>query len=283
MRKDTLGDSKRASEDSEGRYAAINGLHMYYEVHGSGRPLVLLHGGLSGIGTSFGRLLPTLAETRQGIAVELQAHGRTADIDRPLTMEQMAEDTVALLDHLSIENADVFGYSVGAAVALQIAIRHPERVGKLVLVSVAFDAAGFHPRLLENMANLQPEHLVGSPFEEEYRTIAPRPEDWPRLIEKVKELDARTSDVPAETIRSVHAPVLIVVGDSDIVRPEHAVEMFRLLGGGVMGDLVAPPASQLAVLPGTTHISVVERANLLLPMISAFLEAPMPEREEASR
>lgn len=283
MSETTTGRPSGTNEAAEGRYASVNGLDMYYEVHGTGSPLVLLHGGLSGIGTSFGRLLPSLAETRQVIAVELQAHGRTADIDRPLTMEQMAEDTIALLDQLSIENADFFGYSVGAGVALRIVIRHPQRVGKLVLASVTYDNAGLHPGLLENMAKLQPEHLAGSPFEEEYRTIAPRPEDWPTLIQKVKDLDASTSDLPAETIRSIRAPALIVIGDSDIIRPEHAVELFRLLGGGVMGDLVGLPASQLAVLPGTTHISIVERANLLLPMITAFLDDPTPERAQSDR
>jgi pimeloyl-ACP methyl ester carboxylesterase len=257
--------------------APVNGLRMYYEIHGSGRPLVLLHGALSAIGTSFGMLLPTLAETRQVIAVEQQAHGRTADIDRPLTIEQMAEDTAALLKHIGIEQADFFGYSMGAGIALQIAIKHPDLVRKLVLAAVTYNSNGFHPGLLAGMEQLQPEHLAGTPFQEEYARTAPKPEDWPELIAKVKQMNRQIPDWPAEAIQSIKAPTMIIIGDSDIIRPEHAVEMFRLLGGGVPGDNVGLPNSQLAVLPGTTHVTLILRAEWLLSMITAFLDAPMPE------
>jgi pimeloyl-ACP methyl ester carboxylesterase len=253
----------------------VNGLQMYYEIHGTGRPLVLIHGGLSATETSFGKLLPSLAETRQVIAVELQAHGRTADIDRPLSYMQMAEDTVALLRQIGVQHADFFGYSVGAGVALQIAILHPDIVRKLVLAAVTYTPDGFHPGLIEGMENLQPEMLFGTPFYEEYTRIAPRPADWPRLVDRVKQLDREFKGWPAETVRSLKAPVLLIIGDSDIVRPEHAVEMFRLLGGGVAGDNVGLPKSQLAVLPGTTHITLVYRADLLLAIIPPFLDAPL--------
>jgi pimeloyl-ACP methyl ester carboxylesterase len=261
----------------QGKYASVNGLNMYYEIHGTGRPLVLLHGALSAIDTSFGKVLPSLAETRQVIAVELQAHGRTADIDRPLTIEQMAEDTAALISHLGIEHADIFGYSMGAGIALQLAIRHPDLVRKLVLAAVTYNKGGFHPGLLEGNENLKPEDLAGSPFQQEYARIAPHPEDWPALIAKVKQMNRQIPDWPAENIQAIKAPTLIIIGDSDIVRPEHAVEMFRLLGGGVAGDIAGLPNSQLAVLPGTTHVTLVERADWLVSMITAFLDAPMPE------
>lgn len=262
---------------TQGKYASVNGLNMYYEIHGAGRPLVLLHGALSAIGTSFGKLLPALAETRQVIAVEQQAHGRTADIDRPLTIAQMAEDTAALLSHIGIEHADIFGYSMGAGIALQIAIGHPDLVHKLVLAAVTYNNDGFHPGLLAGMEHLKPEDLVGSPFQEEYARIAPKPEDWPRLVAKVKQLNRQIPDLPAEAIQTIKAPTLIIIGDSDIVRPEHAIEMFRLLGGGVAGDVVGLPISQLAVLPGTTHVTLVERTDWLLSMITSFLDAPIPE------
>jgi pimeloyl-ACP methyl ester carboxylesterase len=261
----------------QGKYASVNGLNMYYEIYGAGRPLVLLHGALSAIGTSFGKVLPTLAETRQVIAVEQQAHGRTADIDRPLTIAQMAEDTAALLSHLGIEHADFFGYSMGSGIALQIAIKHPDLVRKLVLAAVTYNKDGFHPGLLAGMENLQPEDLVGSPFHEEYVRTAPNPEDWPRLVAKVKRMNRQIPDLPAEAIQSIKAPTLLIIGDSDIVRPEHAVEMFRMLGGGVAGDVVGLPHSQLAVLPGTTHVTLVERADWLVSMSMAFLDAPMSE------
>ena len=258
-------------------YAAVNGLTMYYEIHGAGQPLVLLHGAFSAIGTSFGALLPELAKTRQVIAVELQAHGRTADIDRPLSLEQMADDTAAALRHLRIAQADIFGYSLGAGVALQLAIRHPNVVRKLVLASVTYTKSGFHPGLMEGMENMTADAMVGSPWHEEYTRIAPHPEDFATLFAKKTQMDRGIQDVPSETIAAITAPTLLIIGDSDIIRPEHAVELFRLLGGGVAGDLAGLPKSQLAVLPGTTHVTLVQRADLLLPIISPFLDAHMPE------
>lgn len=166
-------------------YASVNGVQMYYEIHGAGRPLVLLHGALSAIDSSFGAVLPALAGTRQVIAVEQQAHGRTAEIDRPLTIRQMAEDTAAALRRLGISEADFFSYSIGAGIALQIAIQHPNLVRKLVVASVTYNNDGFHPGLLAGMESLQPEHLAGSVWQEEYVRIAPKPEDWPTLIAKV--------------------------------------------------------------------------------------------------
>jgi pimeloyl-ACP methyl ester carboxylesterase len=260
-----------------GSYVEVNGLNMYYEIHGTGEPLVLLHGAFSAIGTSFGNVLPDLAKTRQVIAFEMQAHGRTADIDRPLSMEQMADDTVAALRQLGIENADFFGYSMGASVALQVAIRHPEVVRKLVLASVTYNKSGVHPGLMEGLAEMKPEMMFGSPWHEEYMRIAPNPEDFATLFAKKTQMDREIQDLPAETIESIEAPTLLIIGDSDIVRPEHAVEMFRLLGGGVMGDLAGLPNSRLAVLPGTTHVTLVERADWLLSMVTEFLDAPMPE------
>ncbi len=277
MTKSTIEHSNERSKDAKGSYASVNGLEMYYEIHGTGEPLVLLHGALSAIGTSFGKLLPVFAETRQVIAVEQQAHGRTADIDRPLTIAQMAEDTAALLQYIGIEHVDIFGYSMGSGIALQIAIKHPDLVRKLVPAAVTYNNDGFHPGLIAGMESLKPEHMAGTPWQEEYARIAPKPEDWSTLVAKVKQLNRQIPDLPPEAIQSIKAPTLIIIGDSDIVRPEHAVEMFRLLGGGVPGDSVGLPNSQLAVLPGTTHVTLVQRADWLLSMIPAFLDAPMPE------
>ena len=258
-------------------YAPVNGLQMYYEVHGTGQPLVLLHGAFSAIGTSFGGLLPGLAKTRQVIAFELQAHGRTADIERPMSLEQMADDVAAALGHLGIERADIFGYSMGAGVALHLVMRHPEVVRKLVLASVTYSLNGIHAGLMEGLGEMKPEMMVGSPWHEEYMRIAPHPEQFARLFAKKGQMDRGIQDVPAETIRAIQAPTLLIIGDSDLVRPEHAVEMFRLLGGGVFGDTPAGlPKSQLAVLPGTSHVTVVQRVDMLLAMIPPFLDAPMP-------
>jgi pimeloyl-ACP methyl ester carboxylesterase len=258
-------------------YAPVNGLEMYYEIHGSGgTPLVLLHGAFSAIGTSFEALLPGLAQTRQVIAFELQAHGRTADIDRPLSLEALADDVAAALRHLGVPQADLFGYSMGAAVALQVAIRHPEVVRKLVLASVTYTLAGMHPSLMEGLGEMQPEMMHGSPWHEEYLRIAPNPDGFATLFAKKSAMDRGIRDIPADAIRAIAAPTLLIIGDSDIVQPEHAVEMFRLLGGGVAGDIAGLPRSQLAILPGTTHVTVVSRADLLLPMLPPFLDAPLP-------
>jgi pimeloyl-ACP methyl ester carboxylesterase len=258
-------------------YVPVNDLQMYYEIHGTGQPLVLLHGAFSAIGTSFGQLLPALAESRQVVAFELQGHGRTADIDRPLTLEGLADDVAAAIDQLGLGSADIFGYSTGAAVALHLVLRHPEVVRKLVLASVTYTMAGVHPGLMEGLGEMTPEMMHGSPWHDEYVRIAPRPEDFPRLFAKKTEMDRQIKDLPADAISSIKAPTLLIIGDSDLVRPEHAVEMFRLLGGGVFGDTPAGlPNSQLAILPGTSHVTVVNRADLLLPMITSFLDAPMP-------
>jgi len=259
-------------------YASVNGLKMYYEIHGTGQPLILLHGAFSAIGTSFEKVLPGLAKTRQVIAFELQGHGRTADIDRPLTLEGMADDVAAALQQLGIERADIFGYSLGAAVALHVAIRHPNVLRKLVLASVSYNLSGIHPGLMEGLGDMKPEMMFGSPWHDEYTRIAPNPENFATLFAKKSQMDRGIQDVPAETIRAIKAPTLLIIGDSDLVRPEHAVEMFRLLGGGVFGDTPAGlPNSQLAVLPGTSHVTVVYRADLLLSIIPPFLDAPMPE------
>jgi pimeloyl-ACP methyl ester carboxylesterase len=276
MKKST-DNSKTINEESRSGYASVNGLNMYYEIHGTGQPLVLLHGAFSAIGTSFGKLLPSLAKSRQVIAVELQGHGRTADIDRLLTLEGMADDTAALLQQLGMERADIFGYSMGAGVALHLAIRHPDMPRKLVLASITYNINGFLAGLLDGLANMTPDMFFGSPWHEEYTRLAPRPEDFARLFAKKTQMDRQLKDLPAETIQAIKAPTLLIIGDSDLVRPEHAVAMFRLLGGGVFGDTPAGlPNSQLAVLPGTSHVTVVDRTDWLVSMIDAFLDAPMP-------
>jgi pimeloyl-ACP methyl ester carboxylesterase len=256
-------------------YAPVNGLQMYYEIHGAGHPLVMLHGGLETIAFSLGgSLLPSLAETRQVIAIEQQGHGHTADIDRPLTYEQMTEDTAALLRYLEITDADVFGYSMGGMTALGLATRHPELVRKLVIVSAPFNNDGMRSENLAGMQSLTPDLLEGSPQESAYLRAAPNPSDWSTLLFKMGPLQRDFKGWAAEAIRASAAPTLFVFGDSDAIPLDHVVELFRLRGGDVNGDFAGVPASRLAILPGTTHLSMMTRADVLLPMVSAYLDAP---------
>jgi pimeloyl-ACP methyl ester carboxylesterase len=262
-------------------YAPVNGLSMYYEVYGLGRPLILLHGAYQTIDT-LGPILPALAATRRVIAIEQQGHGHTADVDRPLTYEQMADDTAALLQHVGIDGADIFGFSMGGATALQLAIRHPASVRKLVVASAGYTSDSMHAAALEMFPSITPELFTGTPMEEAYLRNAPNPRDFPRLVEKLKQLDTTEFAWAADDIRAIAAPTMIVVGDSDVVRLEHAVELFRLLGGGVMGDLQGMPKSQMAVLPGTSHfmptgLGVMDRIDWLVDLIGPFLDAPLPE------
>ena len=273
----TAGGADMAEPGTQTGYAPVNGLQMYYEIHGTGAPLVLLHGAYGTIDL-WGPILSTLAQQRQVIAVELQGHGHTADIDRPFSYEQLADDVAALMAHLGIAQADIVGYSMGGSVALQLAMRHPQRVRKLVVIGTSYTSDGVYPEVLAMIQTITPELIAGTPFEEAYFRNAPNPEDWPVLIEKLKDLDTQEFAWPEDEIRAITAPALVVIGDADVVRPEHAVELFRLLGGGVPGDLTGLPQSQLAILPGITHFTiVVERTDLLLSMIEAFLDAPMSE------
>ena len=261
-------------------YAPVNGLKLYYEVHGDGRPLVLLHGAYMTI-DSMAPLVAGLAQTQRVVAAEMQGHGRTADIDRPITYEQMADDTAALLRHLDIDSADVVGYSMGGATALQLAIRHGGLVRRLVVASATFASDGMPQEALDMFPSITPEMFAGTPIEQEYHRLAPNPGDFPKLVAKLKELDTTDFAWPKEDVRGIGAPTLIVLGDSDGVRLEHAVELFRLRGGGVMGDLAGMPESQLAVLPGTSHfvppgVGLLDRAEWLLPMIRTFLDPPPP-------
>lgn len=269
------------SSDGRTGYESIGDLDMYYEVHGAGEPLILLHGAYMTI-DMMGPLLPGLAEARQVIAVEQQGHGRTADFDRPITYEQMADDTAAFVRLRGIDSADFVGFSMGGGIALQLAIRHPDLVRKLVLASISFTSDGMHAVALELFPSITPELFAGSPVEQAYLQTAPNPGDFPKLVEKLKRLHTTDYAWPEDDIRAIAAPTLLVLGDSDSIRLDHAVRFFELLGGGVMGDLAGLPKSQLAVLPGTTHrippgSGLLDRTEWLLAMIPPFLDAPMPE------
>ena len=260
-------------------YAGINGLRMYYEVHGVGEPLVLLHGGFGAV-EMFGDVLRLLSENRKVIGVELQAHGRTADIDRTLRYELMAEDVAGLIKHLGLDKADVMGYSLGGGVALRTAIQHPELVRKLVVVSTAFKRRGWYPEILTAMSQSESavEPMKQTPMYELYSRIAPRPADWPVLFAKLGELLRRDYDW-SEDVKKIKAPTMIVIGDADSIRTSHAVEFFELLGGGKVDggwDGSGMSNARLAILPGVTHYNIFS-APALAFVVELFLEAPIKE------
>jgi pimeloyl-ACP methyl ester carboxylesterase len=270
-----MPEPTQTGEVSHG-YAPVNGLEMYYEARGpdtGGRPLLLLHGNLSTIGVDFGGIIPSLSRDRRVIGVEQQAHGHTADIDRPLSERQWAADTAALLGHLGIGQADVFGYSSGSGVAMTLAVEQPELVGRLVLASASYRLDGLHPEVMASVGEVKPEHLAGSAYEADYAKVAPNPDAWPTLLEKIGRMEY--SEWTADQVRAIAAPTMLIIGDSDIVRPEHAAEFFRLLGGGVPGDLAGLPRARLAVLPGTTHVTLVQRSDWLASMVGEFLDAEL--------
>jgi pimeloyl-ACP methyl ester carboxylesterase len=257
-------------------YADVNGLHMYYETHGSGRPLILIHGGL-GTTSMFGPNLPALARGRKVIAVDLQGHGRTADIDRPLHPKTMAGDIIALIEQLKLGKADVMGYSLGAGVALWVAILRPDLVRKVVAASTIIRKDAFYPDILAQQSQVNEnaaEMMKQTPMYQEYAKVAPRVEDFPRLLEKIGATMKEPMDVTKE-VATITAPVLVVQGDADIVPPSHAVEIFGLLGGGKrdggwMGEGV--PKSHLAILPGLTHYTIFSDPALVSVAIP-FLDA----------
>jgi pimeloyl-ACP methyl ester carboxylesterase len=256
-------------------YAPVNGLRMYYEIHGSGgTPLLLLHGGLFNIDLQFGQVLPTLAQTRQVIATDFQAHGRTGDIDRPLTTAGLASDVVGLLDHLGIRQVDVFGFSVGGAVALYLAIKHPHLVRKLIVSSVSFHPDGDRPEGAEAVGEMTVDMIAGTPMEQDYLAKSPDPDRLQDLLDKLGTYDQGVAGWSDAEIRDIAAPTLITVGDCDAVTLEHVVRFLQLRGGDVNGDLVGVPASQLAVFPGTTHFFGMARTNLVLDVVTTFLDAP---------
>jgi pimeloyl-ACP methyl ester carboxylesterase len=259
-------------------YVPVNGLQLYYEVHGAGGvPLLLLHGGLFNIDLQFGHLLPGLAATRQVIATDFQGHGRTGDIDRPLTSAGLASDVVGLLGHLAIAQADVFGNSVGGAVALHLAIKHPQLVRKLIVSSVSFHPDGDRPENSEAVEALTVDAIAGTPMAQDYRAKSPNPDKLQELLDKLGQFDAGFPGWADADIQGIAAPTLLTVGDCDAVRLDHMVRFLQLRGGDVNGDFVGVPASQLAVFPGTTHFFGLAKTELVLGAVLPFLDAPLPE------
>jgi pimeloyl-ACP methyl ester carboxylesterase len=261
-----------------GDFAPVNGINLYYEVYGTGDPLILLHGGLGSI-EMFGEVVPLLAKGRHVIAIDLQAHGRTADIDRPLSFQHMADDIAALIQRLGLGKADVMGYSLGGGAALQTAIRHANLVRRLVLVSTPFKRAGWYPEILAGQEQMGPEAaetMKQTPMYQAYASLAPQPDDWPVLLTKISKLLKQDYDW-SKGVSTIKTPTLLVYGDADAIPPAHAVQFYELLGGGKADagwDRSGMSTARLAILPGLTHYDIFA-SPLLTSTVAQFLDAPV--------
>jgi pimeloyl-ACP methyl ester carboxylesterase len=262
-----------------GEYADVNGINLYYETYGSGKPMILLHGGL-GSGEMFGPVIPILAAKHKVIAPDLQAHGRTADIDRPISLEAMGDDIAALIGHLGLDRPDVVGYSLGGGVALQTAIRHPEVVDRLVIVSANTRRSAIYPEMLGQQGQVSAasaEFMKDTPMYELYQRVAPHPEDFGKLLDKMGASMAKDFDY-ADEVRGLKVSTLVAFADADMSPPSHAVEVFELLGGGQrdggwMGEGRPAGGHALAIIPGRTHYNVFT-SPVLAAAILDFLDAP---------
>ncbi|MBS1715526.1 MAG: alpha/beta hydrolase [Armatimonadetes bacterium] len=254
-------------------YAPVNGLKMYYEVHGSGEPVVLLHGAFMTVTNNWDGWIGELAKSRKVIAVEMQGHGRTADTARDMSYENFADDVAALLDHLKVPKADLIGYSMGGAVAMECAIRHPNKVRKAVVVSSTFRPDGMVEGASKAIAGLTADVFKGTPLETDYKKLNPNPDDFPKFVQRLVAMFAKGYDLGADKLKATTAPMFFIFGDADGIRYEHVAEMFRLKGGGTHGDMGPRTSSRLAVLPDTTHVTLMDRMSVIVPMVNDFLDA----------
>ena len=269
---------RRAAPPAVGHRVQVNGMQLYYEVSGppKGEPLIVLHGAYMNIPT-MGAIIPRLARTYKVYALEFQGHGRTTDIDRPITYPNLADDVAAFMDAVGLQKADVFGYSMGAGAGLQLAIRHPDRVNKLVAASVAYDTAGLQPEFKAMIPQMTVEMFLQMPFAAEYRKLSPTPDSFPALVRKLIALEKEPMSW-GEDVKQLKTPVLLIAGDADGYTLEHIVSLFRLLGGGAMGDMGKPlPASRLAILPATSHTAVITQVDVLMGFIEPFLKGVTPQ------
>ena len=262
------------TKPAESGYADVNGLKMYYEVYGNGKPIVLLHGSFMSIPLNWLHIIPLLAKDRKVIVTELQGHGRTKDITRELSYEGMADDVSGLLKHLKIDSADILGYSMGGGVAFQVAVRHPEQVRRLVVLSGAYTHDGWWPDVETSFSTITADVFKGTAIQKQYDSLGNDPARFPEFVRKVIGIDLKPYDW-SKDVKKIQAPIFMAIGDADGLRYEHALELFRAKGGGKMGDIHGLPQSRLAIVPGTTHIGMMQRTDWLIPMITDFLDSDL--------
>jgi pimeloyl-ACP methyl ester carboxylesterase len=266
--------ASQPTKATESGYANVNGLKMYYEVYGKGKPIVLLHGSFMSIPLNWSHIIPLFAKDRKVIVTEMQGHGRTRDISREISFEGMADDVSGLLRHLKIDSADILGYSMGGGVAFQVAVRHPEQVRRLVVLSGVYKHDGWWPDTEASFATFTADMFKGTALYKQYDSLGNDPKHFPEFVKKVASIDLKPYDWSKE-VKNIKAPIFMAIGDADGVRYEHALELFRAKGGGKMGEFHGLPKSRLAIIPGTTHIGMMQRTDWLIPMINDFLDSDL--------
>lgn len=257
---------------SSSGYAPANGTKVYYEVYGEGRPLVLLHGAFMTINTNWGELIPELSKTRKVIAIELQGHGHTPYSDRKLSHATLASDVEKVLDYLKIDSADVTGFSFGGSVAYQFAIQHPKRLRKLVIISSTYKSSGWLPAINNAFKQMKPELFEGSPMQAAYEAVAPDKTKWTKFLEQMIASAGTPFDFGDANISKITAPVMIIAGDNDGLDKIELAKTYQLLGGNVSVEMGAVSKSQLAIVPGQGHVSLMMQTQTILTYLNSFLQ-----------
>lgn len=257
---------------SESGYVPVNGLKVYYEVYGNGKPLVLLHGAFMTIDMNWGELIPELSKTRKVIAVELQGHGHTPFSERKLSHAVLANDVTKVMDYLKIDKADVAGYSFGGEVAYQLAIQSPERLNNLVIISSTYKSSGWLPEVNKAFEGVKPDLFTNSPMHTAYNAVAPDKTKWTKFLEQMMASAGKPFDLGDNNISKIPVPVLIIAGDNDGLDKTELSKTYKLLGGGVSADMGAMPKSQLAIVPGQSHVSLMMQTTTILNYLNSFLK-----------
>jgi pimeloyl-ACP methyl ester carboxylesterase len=264
--------SAQKVKPSESGYAPVNGIKVYYEVYGNGKPLVLLHGAFMTIDMNWGELIPELSKTRKVIAVELQGHGHTPFSERKLSHAVLASDVTKIMDYLKIDKADVAGYSFGGEVAYQLAIQSPERLNNLVIISSTYKSSGWLPEVNKAFEGMKPDLFTNSPLHTAYNAVAPDKTKWTKFLEQMMASAGKPFDLGDDNISKIPVPVLIIAGDNDGLDKTELSKTYKLLGGGVSADMGAMPKSQLAIVPGQSHVTVMMQTATILNYLNNFLK-----------
>lgn len=267
-----LQSNGQQSKPANSGYVPVNGVKVYYEVYGEGRPIVLLHGAFMTIETNWGQLIPELSKTRKVIAIELQGHGHTAFSDRKLNYATLASDVEGVMNHLKVDSADVAGFSMGGYVAYQLAIQSPKRVTKLTIISSTYKSSGWMPEITNAFKNMKPELFANTPMKAAYDAVAPDKTKWTKFLEQMIAFAGVPFNLGENNIAKITSPVLLIAGDNDGLDKIELIKTYQLLGGGVIADFGAMPKSQLAIVPSQGHVSLMMQTKTILGYLDGFLK-----------